>query len=99
MLIPFPKNMENPVLLTAPSRLFSLAASQGQGAQEKEKQISSAARLGDLRQGRGGRREGKRRFLTYSILNGWGMLHVTPLTQTSPSQALQEALPTGHRNC
>lgn len=72
---------------------------RGRGTQEKEKQISAAAHLGDLRQGRDGRREGKRPFLTYSILSGWGMLHVRHLTHTSPSQALQEALPTGHRTC
>ena len=42
---------------------------------------------------RAGEKGGKRPFLTYSILSGWGMLHITPLTQTSPSQEQLFPLP------
>lgn len=47
LLIPFPKNMENPVLLTDPLGLFSLAASQGQGdTGEGEANLGSSSSRG-----------------------------------------------------
>ena len=47
LLIPFPKNMENSVLLTAPLGLFSLAASQGQGdTGEGEANLGSSSSRG-----------------------------------------------------